>query len=141
MIETIKHKKLIFGYIIKYKKKKGVNFLTPSNLNQQIGSIRHNKNHEILPHLHLVNKRKIEYTSEVLIIQKGKIRVDLYSDKKKYLFSKIIVKEDILILVKGAHGFKILEPTDMLEIKQGPYSQKLDKIRFDPVDPKKIKIK
>ena len=51
------------------------------------------------------------------------------------------MKEDILILVKGAHGFKILEPTDMLEIKQGPYSQKLDKIRFDPVDPKKIKIK
>ena len=89
MIETIKHKKLIFGYIIKYKKKKGVNFLTPSNLTQQIGSIRHNKNHEILPHLHLVNKRKIEYTSEVLIIQKGKIRVDLYSDKKNIYLVKL----------------------------------------------------
>ena len=85
---------------------------------------------KILPHLHLINKRKIEYTSEVLVIQKGKLRVDLYSDKKKYLFSKIIIKDDILILIKGAHGFKILEPTDMLEIKQGPFHKEIDKIRF-----------
>ena len=52
-----------------------------------------------------------------------------------------MVKNDILILIKGAHGFKILEPTDILEIKQGPYNSKKDKIRFDPVDPKKIKLK
>jgi len=141
MIQKIKFKNFLFGYIIRYKKKNGVNFLTPSNLTHQVGSIRHKKNHEILPHLHLINKRKIDYTSEVLIIQRGKIRIDLYSNKKKYLFSKILIKNDILILIKGAHGFKILEPVDILEIKQGPYNSKKDKIRFNPVDPKKIRLK
>ena len=141
MIQKIKYKNYLFGYIIRYKKKYGVNFLTPPNLTHQVGSIRHKKNHQIFPHLHLINKRKIDYTSEVLIIQKGKVRIDLYSPSKKYLFSKILIKNDILILIKGAHGFKILEPTDILEIKQGPYNSKKDKIRFDPVDPKKIKLK
>lgn len=141
MMKAIKYKNFIFGYLIRYKKKNGVNFLTPSNLTHQIGSIRHKKNHIILPHLHLKNQRKIDYTSEVLIIQKGKIQIDLYSTKKKYLFSKILIKDDILILIKGAHGFKVLEPCDILEIKQGPYNKKLDKIRFEPADSKKIKIK
>jgi len=141
MIEIIKHKSFIFGYIVRYKKKAGVNFLTPSNLSHQVGFIKHKKNHEIIPHLHLVNKRKINYTSEVLIIQKGKIRVDLYSLKKNYLFSKILKKNDILILVRGAHGFKILNDCEMLEIKQGPFNKKIDKIRFEKKNNKKLKIK
>ena len=141
MIKKLQYKNFLFGYIIRYRKKNGVNFLTPPNLTHQIGSIRHKKNHKILPHLHLPNKRKIDYTSEVLVIQKGKLRIDLYSNKKKYLFSKILMKDDILILTKGAHGFKILEPTDILEIKQGPYNHKKDKIRFQPIDAKKIKLK
>tara|TARA_S200000501_G_scaffold372658_1_gene418180 strand:+ start:820 stop:1245 length:426 start_codon:yes stop_codon:yes gene_type:complete len=141
MINEIKYKKFIFGYLIRYKKKKGVNFLTPAKLTHQVGSLRHKKNHEIFPHLHLKNKRKIDYTSEVLIIQKGKIRIDLYSNKKKYLFSKILIKDDILILIKGAHGFKVLESCDILEIKQGPYNKKRDKIRFNPINEKSLKFK
>ena len=141
MIKKLQHKNFLFGYIIRYKKKNGVNFHTPRNLTHQIGSIRHKKNHQILPHLHLPNKRKIDYTSEVLIIQKGRVRIDLYSNKKKYLFSKILMKNDILILIKGAHGFKILEPTDILEIKQGPYNHRKDKIRFQPIDANKIRIR
>ena len=41
MIKELKFKKEIFGYIIKYKKKNGVNFLTPSNLSHQIAVIKH----------------------------------------------------------------------------------------------------
>ena len=130
MIEPIKHKKKIFGYIIRYKKKSGVNFLTPPKLTHQIAFIRHKKNHEINPHLHFKNVRKINYTSEVLIIQKGKIRVDIYSERKKYIFSKTLFKDDIVILNKGAHGFKILKPTDLIEVKQGPYNKKKDKSVF-----------
>ena len=130
MIKELKFKKEIFGYIIKYKKKNGVNFLTPGNLSHQIAVIKHKKNHIIKPHVHFKNIRKINYTSEVLIIQKGKLRIDLYSNKKKYLFSKILVKDDIIILIKGGHGFKIIKPTKMIEIKQGPYNKKKDKEVF-----------
>ncbi len=141
MIKEIKFKKTIFGYLIKYKNEKGVNFLTPPKLSHQIASIRHPKNHKIKPHMHFKNVRKISYTSEVLIIKKGKIRIDLYSNKQKYLFSKILVKDDILILNKGAHGFKVLEPTHMLEIKQGPYNKKKDKLVFKSNLIKKLNIK
>jgi hypothetical protein len=141
MIDIIKDKKYIFGYIIRHSKKNGVNFLTPPDLTHQIGSLNHKKNHTIIPHLKIKKKGKVNHTSEVLIIQKGKLRLDIYSNKKKYLFSKIIKKDDILIIIKGGRGFKVLEPCSIIEVKQGPYNKMQDKIRFDSVDPKKIKIK
>ena len=69
MIKAIKHKNFIFGYVIRYKKKKGVNFLTPPSLTHQVGSLRHKKNHIILPHLHLKNKRKIIKASNLTIFE------------------------------------------------------------------------
>jgi hypothetical protein len=45
------------------------------------------------------------------------------------------------MLVHGGHGFKVIKDVEMIEIKQGPYSLIKDKIKFDKVDDKKIKIK
>ena len=97
--------------------------------------------HLIKPHKHYKNIRRIEYTSEVLIIQKGKLRVDFYSDKEKYLFSKIIKKNNIIILNSGGHGLKVIETVEMIEVKQGPYNLIKDKKKFYKIDEKKIKIK
>ena len=69
------------------------------------------------------------------------MRVDFYNQLKKYLFSKILKEKDIIMLVHGGHGFKILKDVEMLEIKQGPYNLIRDKIKFESVDDNKIKIK
>ena len=69
------------------------------------------------------------------------IRVDFYNEFKKYLFSKILKEKDIIMLVHGGHGFKILKDVEMLEIKQGPYNLIRDKIKFDNIDDNKIKLK
>ena len=45
------------------------------------------------------------------------------------------------MLVHGGHGFKVLKNVEMVEVKQGPYSQKKDKIKFDEVNEKKVRIK
>ena len=66
MIEEISYNKKIFGYILKYKKKFGVNFLTPKKLSHQVGFIKHKSKHYIKPHKHFKNIRRIEYTSEFL---------------------------------------------------------------------------
>ena len=58
MLKEIKYKNRVFGYIIKYKKKKGVNFLTPPKLTHQVASIVHKKHHVIKAHLHFRNIRK-----------------------------------------------------------------------------------
>ena len=77
----------------------------------------------------------------MILILKGILRVDFYNKTKKYLFSKILKEKDIIMLVHGAHGFKVIKNVQMLEIKQGPYITKLDKVKFDEIDESKIKIK
>ena len=67
--------------------------------------------------------------------------MDFYDDKYKYLFSKKINEKDIIMLMHGGHGFKVLKNVEMIEVKQGPYSSASDKIKFKTVDEKKIKFK
>ena len=88
--------------------------------------MRHKSQTYIKPHTHKNYLRKIKKTTEILLIKKGSLRVDFYS-KRKYLFSKVVNKGKILILLEGSHGFKILKNCSMLEVKQGPYNPKKDK--------------
>ena len=143
MIKEIIHKNKLYALIIKetYQNKKGISFFTKNTANQQIGFMSHPKNYLIKPHKHQKRETKIFITSEVIILQKGKLRVDFYDTKKKYLFSIVVKTNQIIMLVHGGHGFKILEPVKMLEIKQGPYVNNKDKIKFDKIDEKRIKIK
>jgi len=143
MIKEIIHKTKLYALIIKdsYQNKKGISFFTKDVSNQQIGFMNHPKNYIIKPHKHQKRETKIYLTTEVIIIQKGKLRVDFYDTKKKYLFSVVIKKNQIIMLVHGGHGFKALEPVKMLEIKQGPFVSNKDKIKFDEIEEKKIKIK
>ena len=94
-----------------------------------------------MPHKHNKRITKIMITTEVIILLKGILRVDFYNEKKNYLFSKKIYGGDIIMLVNGGHGFKILKDVEMIEVKQGPYSLSSDKIKFNKIDEKKIKIK
>ena len=143
MIEKIIHKKKLLALIVrgKYRNKKGITFFTPNESTQQFGYMKHKKNHLIMPDKHNKRLTKILVTTEVIILFKGILRVDFYNEKKKYLFSKKIYAGDIIMLVNGGHGFKVLKDTEMIEVKQGPYSLSADKIKFNKIDEKKIRIK
>ena len=125
----------------KYRKKKGITFFTPNESTQQFGYMKHKKEYIIKPHLHKKRMTKIYYTTEVILILKGILRVDFYTQAKKYLFSKVLKDKDIIMLVSGGHGFKVLKNLEMLEIKQGPYNLIKDKIKFDNTKEKKIKVR
>jgi len=143
MIEKIKHKKKLFAIIVsgKYRSKKGITFFTPDQATQQFGYMKHKKGYVIKPHKHKKRLTKILSTTEVILLLKGILRVDFYSLEKKYLFSKILKKKSIIFLAHGGHGFKVIKDVEMIEVKQGPYQLVEDKIKFDKVDEKKIKIK
>ena len=143
MIEKILHKDKLFALIVKgnFRKKRGINFFTPNNSTQQFGYMKHKKGHIVEPHQHNKRLTKIFSTTEVILLLKGILRVDFYDNKRKYLFSKIINEKDIIMLVHGGHGFKVLKNVEMIEVKQGPYSLARDKIKFNKVDEKQIKIK
>lgn len=133
MIIQVKDKNKLLAIIIKpnYFKKKGVNFFTPASLSQQVAYMNHKKNHEIQPHIHKKKLRKIYDTNECLIVLKGSMRVDFFNDKKKYIQSKVLKKNYIILLLSGGHGFKILKNCQFLEVKQGPYMLERDKERFN----------
>ena len=143
MIEKIVYKKKLLALIVKgnYRDKKGITFFTPNESTQQFGYMKHRKKHIIKPHLHKKRLTKILYTTEVILLLKGVLRVDFYDLSKKYLFSKILKEKDIIMLVHGGHGFKILKDVEMIEIKQGPYNLIKDKIKFENVDDDEIKLK
>jgi len=143
MIEKIQNQKKLYALIVrsKYRKKKGINFFTDKNATQQFGYMNHKKDHIILPHRHNKRQSKILLTTEVIIILKGILRVDFYSDKEKYLFSKKLYSNDIIMLSSGGHGFKVLKDAQMIEVKQGPYSLSMDKVKFENVNENKIKIR
>ena len=132
MIKHITYKSKILAIIIKgnYLNKKGINFFTNPKLNQQVAFMNHPKNHLIQPHTHKESLRKIKGTTEVLIILKGELKINFYNNKKKYIFSKIVKKNDIIILLSGGHGFEIRKNCKMIEVKQGPYSKSEDKFKF-----------
>jgi len=143
MIEKVNHKKKLLALIVrgKYRSKKGITFFTPKESTQQFGYMKHKKKYIIKPHLHKKRVTKILYTTEVILLLKGMLRVDFYNLRQKYLFSKIIKEKDIIMLVHGGHGFKVLKDVEMIEIKQGPYILSKDKIKFEEIDEKKISIK
>ena len=125
----------------KYRSRKGITFFTDKNSPQQFGYMNHIKKYIIKPHLHKKRLTKILYKTEVILILKGILRVDFYNVTKKYLFSKLLKEKDIIMLVHGGHGFKVIKNVEMIEIKQGPYILSKDKIKFENINEKKIRIK
>ena len=133
MVENITHNGEIIAIIIPAEfKKQGIEFFTPNNFSQQLAYMNHPSGYVIEPHVHNKVERAIFFTQEVLFIKRGKVKVDFYSEKKEYLESRIVKTGDVILLASGGHGFTMLEPTEMLEVKQGPYSGDMDKTRFKP---------
>ncbi len=111
----------------------GITFCTPDDYSQQMAYMHHPAGHVIQPHVHNEVKREVLYTKEVLVIKKGRLRCDFYTDDQKYIKSVELVSGDVILLASGGHGFVCLEETEMYEIKQGPYAGEKDKTRFEAV--------
>ena len=94
----------------------------------------------IQPHAHKVRPREVTVTQEVLVLRKGKLRVDFYDDDETYLESRILEQGDTILLVSGGHGFEVLEDVDIIEVKTGPYLGEDEKKRFGPARPAHLKI-
>ena len=142
MITKIEHREQLMAIIVPHDyRSNGINFFTPNELSQQLAYMQHPAGHEIQPHKHKHRKREVSFTQEVLIIKKGKLRVDFYDNNNDYLESYILSGGDIILLVSGGHGFEVLEEIEMIEVKQGPYYGDDDKKRFPAVNQEEILLK
>jgi hypothetical protein len=105
-------------------------FFTPENLNFQAGFIVYPAGAEIARHTHKPIKRTLTGTSEVLVVKQGRCEVDFFTDDKTLVTTRELRTGDVLVLLGGGHGFRLLEDTVFLEIKQGPYTGLDEKERF-----------
>lgn len=142
MVEEIFHNNILLAIIISADfNKDGIHFFTPNDFSQQIGFMKHSSGKIIDPHVHKPISRNVHYTKEVLVIRKGKLRVDFYDSDQNYIESRILNSGDVILLSQGGHGFEVLDDLEMFEIKQGPYAGNEDKTRFKPISPEALKIK
>ena len=142
MIEQIMHNNKLLSVIIRANyQSDGIEFFTPDDFSQQLAYMHRKKNYVIPPHVHNAVQRDVHFTQEVLVIKSGKVRVDYYSDDRGYLESRVLCQGDVVLLAYGGHGFEMLEDSEMIEVKQGPYAGEMDKIRFKPVADGKVEIK
>lgn len=142
MIDRIFFGKQELAIIIRHSfKKEGIEFFTPGTYSQQIGYMNRPVGYKIPPHVHNPVAREVHYTNEVLFIKSGRVRVDFYADDQSYLESTILETGDVILLTLGGHGFEMLEGTEIIEIKQGPYAGDQDKTRFEGVTNDQLKIR
>lgn len=97
-------------------------FLTPSDLEQQVGFIVYPAGGEIPRHFHRPMERHLMRTSEVVLLRRGRCVIDIYEDERNLVASRELKAGDIVILVSGGHGYRMLEDTVLVEVKQGPYT-------------------
>ena len=69
-------------------------------------------------------------TSEVLIVRRGRCEMDIYNNERELVATRQLRQGDIMLMVDGGHGFRMLEDTVFLEVKQGPYTGVDEKERF-----------
>jgi hypothetical protein len=142
MIEYINHQDKLLSVIIRTRfEKDGIEFFTPGDFSQQLAYMKRPKDYVIPPHVHNSVPRKVEFTQEVLFIKSGKVRINFYDDNRNYLESRILDQGDVILLAHGGHGFVMLEESEIIEVKQGPYAGDGDKTRFEPVNEDTICIK
>ena len=133
MIEKIEINSKIIAIIVRNDfREPGIHFFTPNDYSQQLAFMSHPLGKEIQPHIHKKVQREVNYTQETLFIRKGKLQVDFYTDEQEYVESRILKSGDAILLIKGGHGFKVLEDLETFEVKQGPYAGDEDKIKFIP---------
>lgn len=141
MIERIIHGGVELAIILRAQyEQEGIAFLTPSHYSQQLGYMRHRAGHRIAPHVHNRVPRAVTLTNEVLFVKSGSLRVDFYNEQRDYVESRVLRTGDVVLLATGGHGFEMLEATELIEVKQGPYTGEADKTRFEPVADEHIRI-
>ena len=131
LIENITWQGVPLAYIIRGKlNPTQTTFLTPPEFKQQVGFIVYPAGGEIQRHVHRPLERHLVGTSGVLIVRRGRCEIDVYNDERQLVAVRELGQGDIMLMVAGGHGFRMLENTVFLEVKQGPYTGLEEKERF-----------
>jgi hypothetical protein len=127
-VERIVHQGSLLAIILRIGGgEPGARFVTDPEAPLQAGEINQPAGHVIPPHAHNLGKRTILETHEFLHVISGTLQVDLYSNEKAPVATRLLTAGDTILLAEGGHGFTFLTACHLLEVKQGPYLGENDK--------------
>ena len=131
LVEIISDMGKPLTYIIRHgATPEATTFLTPPEFKQQVGFIVYPAGGEVKRHVHRQLERHLVGTSEVLYMLRGHALIDIYNDEHQLVDTRELFPGDLMLMVGGGHGFRMLENTTFLEIKQGPYEGIDEKEQF-----------
>ena len=100
----------------------GLKFFSPDGDYQQVGTWGYGAGKTLLAHSHNEVARSVAWTQEVLYIRAGRVLAEVYDTADCKVAELEAGAGDLLVLLRGGHGYRILEDgTQVLEIKNGPY--------------------
>jgi hypothetical protein len=105
-------------------------FVTPDEATMQAGFVVYPAGGAVARHVHRPIERSLVGTSETILVREGRCYVDLFDSDRNHVTTVTLDRGDLIVLLAGGHGFRMLEDTVLFEIKQGPYTGLDEKERF-----------
>lgn len=100
----------------------GLNFFSKDDEFVQVGTWSYEQGKQLKAHIHNELPREALWTQEVIFVRKGKMRAFIYGTNEELVTSVDVHAGDVIALLRGGHGYEILEEgTQVLEVKNGPY--------------------
>ena len=96
-------------------------FVTTPESEMQVGVVVFPAGGSVAPHRHPPKTRSITTTCEMVFVRKGRCELDFYSDDRRLVATRELGKDDLALMLGCGHGFRMLDDTVLLEVKQGPY--------------------
>jgi hypothetical protein len=104
-------------------------YLSPADSSFQFGLLAHEAGFTEAPHYHKPMQREICDLQQMLVMQRGVLLIELFSNEGHLLKEVTLRAGDAIVLIQGIHGVRVLEDFQAITVKQGPYlGEEHDKI-------------
>jgi len=122
-MKTISRASVVYAFVLSATDfQSGAKFFSEPDWPLQVGLMALPSGHKIAAHAHLVqNSLRVQPTQEFLFVFSGNMEVDFFDESGQYLQTESVSKGEALFHIRGGHAFRFLEPTQLIEVKSGPY--------------------
>jgi len=107
-------------------------FFSPVRSSFQFGLLAHEAGFVEPAHYHPPIRREIDDLQQMLVVQRGAVAVDFFTDEGVRFREIVLRAGDAILLVGGVHAIRVLETMQCVSVKQGPFlGPENDKICVD----------
>jgi oxalate decarboxylase/phosphoglucose isomerase-like protein (cupin superfamily) len=131
-VEKISHQGIDYAIVLRADagSEDKYNFLTDPQGPLQLGVNFYTRGETISNHYHHERDMPRVQVQEFILVSAGQLVLKLFDDQQRQFTSVTMESGDAVLLLRGGHGFDILDDTKIVEIKQGPYIEAGDKVVF-----------